>query len=176
MKFGRSRRAVNAIMRQRSINVTHPGVRAACLIVLALAQARAAEPLVGTWRLTSQEVSGQEKNSAAPLTLRITQSGRALEFAYSVPVNNIYFVSMQYSSRLDGSEADVKDAQGTKIGTIKITRAAPSHYKMIMQGLNRPSASGTITVSPDGKTLTSESDTNLPGRGIVHTKQVFSAP
>lgn len=155
--------------------MTRPPVRAAFLILLALAQAWADEPLVGTWRLKDQEVGGQ-KISAEPLTLRITRSGQELEFAYSVPVNNIQFVSLRYSSRLDGTGADVKDAQGAKIGTIKITRAAPSQYNVIMQGVNRPSASGKMTVSADGKTLTSESDANLPGRGSVHTVQVFSTP
>ena len=152
----------------------HLPVRAAFLILLALAQARAAEPLLGTWRLTSQEVGGQTINPE-PLTLRITQSGPALEFAYSVPVNNINFVSNRYVSRLDGTAADVKDVQGTKIGTIKITRTAPLQYSVIMQGQNRPSVSGKMTVSADGKTLTSESDANVPGRGSVHTVQVFSA-
>jgi len=151
----------------------HAKVRAAVALLIAIAPAWAAEPLEGTWRLKSQEVGGKPTD-AESLTLRITKSGNGFEFAYSVPVNNIQFVSMQYLSRLDGTEADVKDAQGKKIGTIKIARSGASQYNVTLEGPNRPSASGKLTVSADGKTLTSESESNVPGRGMIHAVQVFS--
>ena len=141
--------------------------------LLTLAQARAAEPLAGTWLLKSQEVAGQ-KNQPESLTLRIFKSGNGFEFAYSVPVNNIQFVSMQFTSRLDGTDADVKDAQGNKVGSIKINHTGPSEYSVKLEGANRPTATGKMTVSADGKTLTSESESNVPGRGPVHTLQVFA--
>jgi hypothetical protein len=72
-------------------------------------------------------------------------------------VNNIYFVSMSYTLRLDGTDADVKNSQGQTIGTIKMTRAGTSQYKLTIRGPNRPASDGTLTVSPDGKTLTSVS-------------------
>jgi hypothetical protein len=141
--------------------------------LLTLAQGRAAEPLAGTWLLKSQEVAGQ-KNQPESLTLRIFKSGNGFEFAYSVPVNNIQFVSMQFTSRLDGTDADVKDAQGNKVGSIKINHTGPSEYSVKLEGTNRPTATGKMTVSGDGKTLTSESESNVPGRGPVHTLQVFA--
>jgi hypothetical protein len=135
----------------------------------------APDPILGTWRLDSQEVNGQKSNSE-PLTLKITQSGDKLEFAFSVPVNNVYFVSMTYAVKLDGSEADVKNSQGNKIGTVQMTPAGPSQYKLIVKGPNRPDSSGKLTVSPDGKSLTSETDTVQGGQGgrSMHSKQVFS--
>ena len=145
----------------------------AIILLLASAQAWAAEPLVGRWLLKSQEVAGQQTD-ADPLTLRIVQQGNAFEFAYSLPVNNIQFVSMSFAPRLDGTEADIKNSQGTKIGTVKVTKAGGSLYKVVLQGVNRPTASGTMTVSADGKTLTCESDATLPGQGPTHTRQVFS--
>lgn len=160
-------------MRHRSTRLKHaPRWAAAPILLLAFAQARAAEPLAGTWLLKSQEVAGQ-KNQPESLTLRIFKSGSGFEFAYSVPVNNIQFVSMQFTSRLDGSEADVKDAQGNKIGTIKISHAGASEYSVKLEGANRPSASGKMAISSDGKTLTSESESNVPGRGVIRTVQVF---
>lgn len=146
---------------------------ASFFLLMAAAQIQAAEPLLGTWKLKSQEVGGQ-KTDPEPLTLRITKSGNGFEFAFSVPVNNIQFVSMQYVSRLDGTESDVKDAQGVKIGTIKITRTGDSQYDVVLQGPNRPSATGKMVVSAGGKILTSESESHPPGRDKVHAVQTFT--
>jgi hypothetical protein len=147
-------------------------VAAVLLFQAAVAQLRAAEPLLGTWRLERQEVNGEKTNSE-PLTLRVSQSGDKLAFAFSVPVNNVDFVSMSYTVRLDGTEGDVKNAQGEKIGTIKLSPAGASQYTMTLKGANRPESAGRLTVSSDGKTLTSESDTLQAGRSI-HSKQSFS--
>ena len=64
------------------------------------------------------------------MTLKISPSGDKLSFAFSVPVNNVYFVRMSYTAKLDGSDADVKNAQGDRVGTIQITRAGPAQYKI----------------------------------------------
>lgn len=134
----------------------------------------AAEPLIGRWVLTSQEVGGQ-KSAAEDLTLRIIPTGKALEFAYSVPVNNIQFVSLRFSARLDGTEADVTNGKSQKIGSVKVTKSGASAYRIVIAGPNRPTASGTMTVSADGKTLTSESEATPRGQSApVHTVQVFS--
>ena len=135
----------------------------------------APEPLLGTWRLDSQEVNGQKTNSE-PLTLKVSQSGDKLAFAFSVPVNNVYFVSMTYTVKLDGAEADVKNAQGDKVGTIQMTLGGPSQYKLILKGPNRPDSAGTLTVSPDGKTMTSQTDTVQAGPSgrPIHSRQLFS--
>src|ERR1700689_483817 len=136
----------------------------AATILLATAIYAAPEPLVGTWRLDSQEVNGQKTN-AEPLTLKVTQAGDKLAFAFSVPINGVYFVSMTYSVKLDGSEAQVKNSKGDKMGTIQMSPGGPSQYKLIMKGPNRPDSSGKLTVSPDGKTMTSETDTVQGGQG-----------
>jgi hypothetical protein len=146
---------------------------ATLMFLLSVAQAWSAEPLAGRWLLKSQEVGGNQTD-ADPLTLRITQKGNTFEFAYSLPVNNIQFVSMSFSPRLDGTEAEVKNSQGNKIGTVKVTKAGGSLYKVVLQGDNRPTAIGTMAVSSDGKTLICDSDANVPGRGPTHTHQMFS--
>jgi hypothetical protein len=145
------------------------------MVLMAATIHAAPEPLLGTWRLDSQEVNGQRTNSE-PLTLKITQAGDKLAFAFSVPVNNVYFVSMTYTVKLDGSEADVKNSQGEKVGTIQMTADGPAQYKLALKGPNRPNSSGKLTVSPDGKTLTSETDTMQGGQGgrSMHSKQLFS--
>ena len=144
-------------------------------IFLPAAVYAAPEPLIGTWRLDSQEVNGQKSN-AEPLTLKVSESGDKLAFAFSVPVNNVYFVSMTYTVKLDDSESDVKNAQGEKIGTIQMTPGGPSQYKLTLKGPNRPDSSGKLTVSSDGKALTSETDTVQGGQGArsMHSKQLFS--
>jgi hypothetical protein len=144
----------------------------AAMVLLAAGVYAAPEPLVGTWRLDRQEIDAQETNPE-PLTLKVSQTGDKLAFAFSVPVNNVYFVSMSYTLKLDGREADVKNAQGEKVGTIQMTVGGPSQYKLTLKGPNRPNGSGKLTVSRDGKTLTSEADSIRAGRAI-HTKQIFS--
>lgn len=145
------------------------------MALCAIAAVAGSDPLVGTWRLDSQEVNGQKIDSE-PLTLRVTQEGDKLAFAFSVPVNHVYFVSMSYIVKLDGSEADVKNANGQKIGTVQITAARPSQYKLTLKGQNRPESSGTLVISSDGKTLTSEQNTTQAGPSArsMHSKQVFS--
>jgi hypothetical protein len=147
----------------------------AAMVLLATAAYAAPEPLLGTWRLDSQEVNGQ-KTDAEALTLKVSQAGDKLAFAFSVPVNDVYFVSMTYTVKLDGSEADVKNAKGDKVGTIQMTAGGPAQYKLTLKGPNRPDSSGRLTVSPDGKTLTSETDTVQGGQGgrSMHSKQLFS--
>src|SRR5579862_8351146 len=112
----------------------------AATILLATAIYAAPEPLVGTWRLDSQEVNGQKSNSE-PLTLKVSPAGDKLSFAFSVPVNDVYFVSMTYTVKLDGSEGDVKNSKGDKIGTVQISSSGPSQYKLILKGPNRPDSS-----------------------------------
>ena len=131
----------------------------------------AAEALVGTWRLVRQELNGQA-GDFEPLTLQVAQAGDKFSFAFSVPINEIYFVSLTYTVRLDGSAADIKNANGQKIGTIQMMRSA-GQYKFSMKGPGRPDSLGTLTVSADGKTLVSESDATQSGRAI-HSKQTFT--
>ncbi len=134
----------------------------------------AAEPLAGHWLLKSQEVGGQRRDTPDPLLLRITATGSGLEFAYSVPVNDVQFVSLRFAPRLDGTAADMKDSQDKTIGTVKVTKAGALQYKITIQGPNRPTASGTMTVSADGKILTSMSDSTPAGQAAsVHTVQIF---
>ena len=143
-------------------------------VFLSALPAFAAEPLVGRWLLSSQEVGGQ-KMTASDLTLRVNSAGQGLEFAYSVPVNHVQFVSLHFSARLDGTEADMTNGNGQKIGTVKVVKSGASAYRIVIAGPNRPTASGTMTVSADGKTLKSESDSMPSGRSApVHTVQVFS--
>src|SRR5207237_8507273 len=99
--------------------MTKPIVWAAiALFLLSSVQAWAAEPLVGRWLLKSQEVGGQQTD-ADPLTLRIVQRGNTFEFGYSMPVNNIQFVSMSFTLNLDGKETEVKNSKGSKYCTVK---------------------------------------------------------
>jgi hypothetical protein len=146
-------------------------VTTAIVFQAAVVRAWVGEPLVGTWRLERQELNGEKTNSE-PMTLKISQVGDRFAFAFSVPVNQIYFVSMSYTLRLDGTVADIKNSEGQKIGTIEMTASGASQYKLIMKGPNRPDSFGTLTVSPDGKTLTSEADTVQAGRRM-HSKQLF---
>ena len=132
----------------------------------------ASNPFVGVWKLDSQAINGQKINSE-PLVLKVTQDGDKLAFAFSVPINDVYFVSMSYTVKPDGSEGDVRNARGDKIGTVRISPAGPSQYSIVLKGLNRPDSSGKLTVSPDGKTLTSEQDA-APGGRATHSTQLFS--
>jgi hypothetical protein len=144
--------------------MTRPKIQAAGLAMILLAiSARAAEPLAGRWLLVSQELGGQ-KMQIDELTLRINPVGQTLEFAYSVPVNDIQFVSLRFAARPDGTEAVVTDAKGKKIGTVKVTKSGSLQYKVLLTGQNRPTAAGAMTVSADGKTLTSESESKAPGQ------------
>jgi hypothetical protein len=148
----------------------------AFLIVVGLCvlvgSASAAEPLVATWRLQRQELNGQT-GDLDPLALQISQSGDKLSFAFSVPINEIYFVTLSYTLRLDGADADIKDANGQKIGAIQMTKGGAGQFKFTMTGPNRPASHGTLTLSADGSTLVSESEAAQAGR-TLHSKQIFA--
>jgi len=132
----------------------------------------AAEPLVGLWRLQRQEVNGTP-TEFQPLTLQISQNGDRLRFAFSVPMPDIYFVTISYTLRLDGSSADIMDGTNQKAGTIQMTRSGPGQYQLTMKGPNKPDTQGKIAISADGKTLTVESDATQSGR-TAHSKQIFA--
>lgn len=149
-----------------------PTIKAGLVILCALACAFGAEPITGKWLLKKQQVAGQERGSR-PLTLRITQNGDALEFEYSVTVNQKQEISLRFTARLDGAEGDVTDPAGHKIGTAKLSRFGSSQYLVGLQGPNRPTSSGRLILSGDGKTLTSESDATAPNGAKAHTTQVF---
>src|SRR5215471_4399552 len=129
----------------------------------------AAEPLVGIWRLQRQEINGQA-GDFQPLALQVSQTGDRLRFAFSVPMPDIYFVTTTYTVRLDGSSADIMDGNSRKMGTIQMTRSGPRQYTVTMKGQDRPDSQGKLTISADGKTLTSEADAVQAGRSI-HSKQ-----
>ena len=132
----------------------------------------AAEPLVGTWRLESQEINGQ-KGESEPLAFKVSQAGDKYSFAFSVLINELYVVTMKYALRLDGSAADILSGSDEKMGTIQMTRSGGSQYTLVMKGPNRPDSKGKLTVSADGKTLISEADAVLAGRS-THSRQTFS--
>ncbi len=133
----------------------------------------AAEPLVGLWRLQRQEINGTAAEFD-PLALQISQAaGDRLRFAFSVPMPDVYFVTIMYTLRLDGSGAEIMDGNNQRVGTIQMTRSGPGQYLLTMKGPNKPDTQGKITISADGKTLISESDATQAGRS-VHSKQVFA--
>jgi hypothetical protein len=132
----------------------------------------AAEPLTGLWRLQRQEIDGKE-GGFEPLALRISQTGDKLTFAFSVPMPEIYFVTTTYTLRLDGSSADIMNGNSQKVGTVQMTRTGPGQYALTMKGHNKPDSQVKLTISADGKTLTSESDATQSGRS-VHSKQTFA--
>ena len=147
-------------------------VLAIALFVMSPSVAHAADPLVGVWRLQSQEINGEKSNTEA-LTLKVSESGDKLTFAFSVPIDDIYFVTTSYTLRLDGSDADIKNANGETIGTIQMRRSRAGQYTLAMKGPNRPDSRGTLTIAGDGNTLVSESDVTQAGRKL-HSKQAFA--
>jgi len=137
------------------------------LVLACAATAYAAEPVAGKWLLKSQQVNGRDTTSP-PLTLRITPTGEALEFEYSTAADQVRF-----TARLDGSPAEVSGSRGKKMGTARVTRRSPDEYRVTLEGPNRPTSNGKLTVSAGGKKLTSESDALAPGGQRLHTVQVF---
>jgi hypothetical protein len=149
--------------------------RAAAVLILATSLARAGEPIAGKWLLMHQEVAGKETGSN-PLTLAIAPAGKSFDFAFIVTVNEKPVVSLKFTSPLDGTEAEVTGGDGKKMGTAKVEKDARDggSYKVLMEGPGRPAVTTHMTVSPDGKTLTSESDVTTPSGVTVHTEQIFS--
>jgi hypothetical protein len=132
----------------------------------------AADPLVGTWLLTRQELNGDEAK-AAPLQLTVYQIRESLSFAFASLVKDAFVTNMGYRVLLDGTDADVKNANGDKVGTVKMTSPRPSQYAMQLSRPNQPSTTGTLTVSADAKTLTAETDTRQ-GERVIHLKQIYA--
>jgi hypothetical protein len=148
------------------------------LLFLLTGYAFPAEPIVGTWKLESQQINSQ-KGDFEQMTLRVYSTGDSFEFAYSVPVNGIHIVSARFVKvHFDGSEAEVEDVRNNKVGTVKISKVATTktgtQYKTVISGPSRPTAEGTLTVSADGKKLTAESTATLPGKGASSSVQTFT--
>jgi len=146
--------------------------RVGAFLILAIPVVWADDPLSGKWLLKHQEVAGKE-TASNPLTLAITPSGKAFDFAFIVTVNNTPTVSLKFTSSLDGAEAEVAGGDGKKMGTARVSREGAS-YKVLMEGTGRPAVTTFMTVAPDGKTLTSESDVTTPSGVKVHTEQIFA--
>jgi len=142
------------------------------VLALTTPAAIAADPLAGNWLLQHQEAGGNQTDSN-PLTLAITPSGNRLDFAFIVTVNHEPVVNMKFSSSLDGTEAEVTGGDGKKMGTVKVSRDGAA-YKILLEGPGRPAVTTQLSVSPDGKTLVSESDVQTPSGTNLHTKQVFA--
>lgn len=163
------------MMLQIKGNAVRRGIPAiASAVLLISVPAWGAEPIVGRWLLSSQEVNGQ-KTSTEELMLRVNPNGGAFEFAYSVPVNDIQFVSLRFLAKLDGTQAEVTNAGGQKIGAVKVTRTGAGRYKVVLEGPGHPTATGAITVSTDGRTLKSESEVSRDNKSApTRTVQYFS--
>jgi len=144
------------------------------LLLIGILPTWAAEGIEGTWRMTRQEVGGQPAPAEA-LLLDITAVSEGLRFTYSRIVNGTSSVIMRFSVRLDGTEAEIRDAGTNRLGTASLTKNGGSQYRLILRSPVHPPTAGTMTVSDGGKTLTSESDTEKPGGGIIHAVQVFSS-
>ena len=142
-------------------------VRLLSVIFLLAIATFAADPIAGTWRLKSQQVNGRE-TPTQPLTLRITTAGDLLELEYSSAGSQ-----MRFAAKLDGSAAEVKNSQGAKIGTAKVKRAGASQYLVMLEGPNRPTSNGRLTVAASGRTLVSESDAIGRDGARLHTVQTF---
>jgi hypothetical protein len=137
------------------------------LLLVGAACAWAAEPIAGTWQLKTQKVN-ERPTTSPPLTLRIAQSGEALKFEYSSDA------SLRFDAKLDGSPAEVIGGDGKKIGVARVKHGGPEQYLVTLEGPNRPTMNGKLTVSSGGKTLTSESDVVGRDGQKVHTVQVFA--
>jgi hypothetical protein len=141
------------------------------VLALTTPLAIASDPLAGNWMLEHQEAGGNQTD-ANPLTLRITASGDRLDFTYIVTVNNAPIVNLKFISPLDGTATEVTGGDGKKMGTATVSRNGAA-YKILMEGPGRPAVTTQLTMSPDGKTLVSESDVQTPSGTSLHTKQVF---
>lgn len=159
----------------KSVHTIHNLARSLmAFFLIAVTHAWAAEPLIGTWKMVSQTVDGQRADPD-PVTLRVFESGGALEFDYSVPVNSVNFVGTKFTSiHLDGSAGDIRNSHGDKIGTVKITKVGAAEYRAVIEGPSRPTATGKIWISPDGKTLTSDSQATAAGKGSTRAVQIFT--
>ncbi len=147
-------------------------------VLLFASVASAAEPIVGTWKLESQIVNGQHLDFEE-MTLRVYPTGDSYEFAYSVPVNKIHFVSQRFVKvHFDGSDADVQDVKNNKVGTVKITKGATTkagtQYKVVISGANHPTGESTLTVSADGKKLTAAATATIPNKEPITSLQVYA--
>ena len=148
--------------------------RFAILAVLLAAQvaAWAADPLVGTWRLERVEING-ETTKSTPLQLSVYEIRDSLSFAFAAQVDGQFVTTIGYRVLLNGTEADVKNAKGDRIGTVKMTIPGPSQYAITLKRPEQPATTGKLVLSPDGKTLTSETDTPR-GDQTIHMVQVFA--
>ncbi|MGA2263637.1 MAG: hypothetical protein ABSH28_19650 [Acidobacteriota bacterium] len=144
---------------------------AAALIWAAAAQA--AEPLAGSWVLTANSYDSKPAPVTIPLGLKVTESGGSLQFQYSM--NGGQLITMVFAARMDGSEVDVKDGTGKRIGSAIVHKVSANDYELVLKSPGAPDSPGKMTVSNGGNTLTCESTTRLPGHDKpTKVTQVFT--
>ena len=146
--------------------------RVAAMLLILSVRVQAAEPIAGKWVLKSQQVNGRDTSSRT-LTLTVTQKADLLDFEYAVTAEKKQEVALRFAAHLDGSAADVTNSEGRKMGTARVTRRGTSEYLLTLEGPNRPTSSGKMTVSGNGRTLVSESDATGRGGDKLHTVQTF---
>jgi hypothetical protein len=141
-------------------------------LTLAAMPVFAADGIAGTWALKRQELNG-EVTQTPPVRLRIYQTADSLSFAFATLVNDAYVTSMGYRAPIDGSQAEVKNAKGEKMGTVSIKPAGATSYTITMGRPGHADTSGKLTLSADGKTLTAETET-MEGQTTVRLFQQFT--
>ena len=131
-----------------------------CVLLLTL-PVSAAEPLSGVWKMRPSGPAGNTTKQ----TMTVEQVADGVKVTTVIDFGNGTGMSMTYVTKFDGVEVPVYSS-GKVVMTMRGKKTGPNTYEGSTTG-----PGGTITykttISPDGKTMTTESTAGPnPGRSV----------
>lgn len=132
------------------------------LVLLAPLVFQTPEPLFGVWRLSSS--SGPSAYSRVTCKIEPWQDG--LRVTYDMVGNRGGVTRWEWTGRLDGKDYPLEGVE--EAITEAYSRVDDHTYRIAMKVDGRPATTTTVSISPDGKTMTVTSSTSSHA---VYTKR-----
>jgi len=131
-----------------------------CVLLLTL-PVLAAEPLSGVWKMRPSGPAG----GTTTQTMTVEQVADGVKVTTVIDFGNGTGMTMTYVTKFDGVEVPVYSS-GKVVMTMRGKKTGPNTYEGSISGPGGASTYKT-TISPDGKTMTTESTSGTnPGRSV----------
>jgi hypothetical protein len=120
-----------------------------CLLVFVFAETA---PWFGTWQLDLAKSNGNPAARFKKVITKIEPQPEGLKVIYDAVGVRGGVTHMEWSGKFDGKDYAVQGVD--YVLTNAYTRVDDRSYRIVVKAEGAPAATTTVTVSPDGKTLT----------------------
>lgn len=145
----------------------------AASLVSAVAAADGEAPWFGTWRLDPETSTARAAPSPyTRVTLRIEPSGvDGLRVIYDMVGTRGGVTHREWTGRFDGRDYPMQGVD--YVMTNAYRRLDDRRYEIVVKVDGRHAATAVVSVSPDGDTLTVDTEERGPGGNIVESRAVY---